>query len=288
MKKVLLGMCMLTAAVGASAQIDSNDKQLFNHLGAGVSVGTDGIGFNLATTITPYVQMRAGVSIMPAINVKGIEAQLNVNRSQVEDINHNIDLLKAVEPQFSNLRHLDPPANLEMQAKLNMTNAKVLFDIYPTKTSAWRLTVGFYAGKSQLVDAWTTNCQNELETITEYNKAAGYVNSYGVSQAYFPQVGVEIGDYLVKPNGPTARAYMKVNGFKPYVGIGSGRAISNKHRFSFAWDLGAQFWGTPTVYVQDNPLTPGNTSGDAGKVLKTISKITVYPTLSFRFNGRIL
>ena len=37
MKKLFLSICMLTAAVGASAQIDSDDKQLFNHVGLGFS-----------------------------------------------------------------------------------------------------------------------------------------------------------------------------------------------------------------------------------------------------------
>ncbi len=39
---------------------------VFNHLGAGVGVGTTGITFELATPITSFVQMRAGVSYMPA------------------------------------------------------------------------------------------------------------------------------------------------------------------------------------------------------------------------------
>ncbi len=173
-----------------------------------------------------------------------------------------------------------------MSAKMNMTDFKLLFDLYPSKTSSWRLTVGFYAGKSQFLEAWTTNCQTELQAITDYNDAlAAYpemARRFGLNP-----FGVKVGDYLVKPDGPEARAYLKVNGFKPYIGIGSGRAISNKHRFSFAWDLGCQFWGTPTIYVQDLPLDKEGVDGDGG-VIKTISKITVYPTFSFRFNGRIL
>ena len=72
MKKYFLAACMLASAVGVSAQIENDDKQLFNHLGAGVSVGMDGIGINLATTITPYVQARAGYNFLPEIKVKDI------------------------------------------------------------------------------------------------------------------------------------------------------------------------------------------------------------------------
>jgi len=286
MKKLFIALCMMTATVSASAQIDTNDKQLFNHIGAGASIGTDGIGFHVATTITPYVQARAGVSIMPKIEANDIEVDMNISDNDVATANQFIRLYNQMGLGQS-IDEINPPSSLQMAAKINMTNFKLLFDIYPTKASPWRLTVGFYAGKSQLIDAWTTNCENELQAITDYN---GAVDAHpDIAQQFgLNKFGVEVGDYLIEPNGRQARGFLKVNGFKPYIGIGSGRAISNNHRFSFAWDLGAQFWGTPTIYVQDKKIDKdSNIDGDGG-IIKTISKITVYPTLSFRFNGRIL
>lgn len=286
MKKTIISACLLATALTATAQIEDDDKQLFNHLGAGVSLGTDGIGINLATTITPYVQARAGISIMPNIKVNDIEADMNISSSDVERANTFIDLYNTRVSTGERLSHVNPPSSLTMSAEMKMTNFKLLFDIYPTKTSPWRLTVGFYAGKSQLLDAWTTNCQTELQTVTDYNAAIRQYPELAAQYGLTP-LGVEIGDYLIEPDGPQARAYVKVNGFKPYIGIGSGRAISNNHRFSFAWDLGCQFWGTPTIYVQDKALDKNGTDGDGG-IIKTVSKITIYPTLSFRLNGRIL
>lgn len=279
-------MCMLAMTVGASAQMEDGDKQLFNHVGAGVSVGLDGIGINLATTITPYVQARMGVNFMPKIQVNNIDVDMNISGSDVQTANDFINMYNDLPTTTAKIDNINPPSELSMSAKMNMTDFKLLFDLYPSKTSSWRLTVGFYAGKSQFLEAWTTNCQTELQAITDYNDAlAAYpemARRFGLNP-----FGVKVGDYLVKPDGPEARAYLKVNGFKPYIGIGSGRAISNKHRFSFAWDLGCQFWGTPTIYVQDLPLDKEGVEGDGG-IIKTISKITVYPTFSFRFNGRIL
>lgn len=279
-------MCMLAMTLGASAQMEDGDKQLFNHVGAGVSVGLDGIGINLATTITPYVQARMGVNFMPKIQVNNIDVDMNISGSDVQTANDFINMYNDLPTTTAKIDNINPPSELSMSAKMNMTDFKLLFDLYPSKTSSWRLTVGFYAGKSQFLEAWTTNCQTELQAITDYNDAlAAYpemARRFGLNP-----FGVKVGDYLVKPDGPEARAYLKVNGFKPYIGIGSGRAISNKHRFSFAWDLGCQFWGTPTIYVQDLPLDKEGVDGDGG-IIKTISKITVYPTFSFRFNGRIL
>lgn len=277
---------MLATTIGASAQITDDDKQLFNHVGAGLSVGLDGIGINLATTITPYVQARVGVGIMPKIQVNDIDVDMNIDGNDIVEVNKNIDRYNKL-PNAQRIDKVELPEELSMSAKLNMTNFKMLFDIYPTKTSPWRLTVGFYAGKSQLLEAWTTNCDKELQTITDYN-AALEAHPELAQQFGLTQIGAEVGDYLIKPDGPQARACLKVNGFKPYLGIGSGRAISNKHRLSFAWDLGCQFWGTPTIYVQDKPLTEDSGIDGDGGIIKTISKITVFPTFSFRINGRIL
>ncbi len=63
MKKLLLGAVMALTGVTASAI----GPDIFNHLGAGVGVGLTGITVEAATPITPFVQMRAGVSIMPGI-----------------------------------------------------------------------------------------------------------------------------------------------------------------------------------------------------------------------------
>ncbi len=302
MKKCFITLGMLAASVCASAQIDKDDKQLFNHIGAGVSVGLDGIGFNLATTITPYVQARAGISFMPKIQINDIDVDISDATDEAEGairegkahLNTIIGSglisdprLQEVANKLNSLEVPQIPEEASLSAKLNMTDFKLLFDIYPTKTSPWRLTVGFYAGKSKFIDVWTTNLQTELGMLTDYNTTAKELNATRLLPEQLPIMGVELGDYLIEPNGTQATAYLKVNSFKPYIGIGSGRAISNKHRFSFAWDLGCQFWSTPTIYVMDKQLEESDIDG-GGDIVKTISKITVYPTLSFRFNGRIL
>ena len=62
--------------------------------------------------------------------------------------------------------------------------------------------------------------------------------------------------------------------------------------------MGVQFWGKPEIYAptynkatgtyQNEKLDPDNVGDDAGKVLKAISKVSVYPVLNFRLVGRIL
>ena len=101
-------------------------------------------------------------------------------------------------------------------------------------------------------------------------------------------IGLALGDYFIEPTEQgNAEATLKVNGFRPYLGIGFGHSVP-KNRIGFQFDLGVQFWGSPKVYVQDKQLTEQSTNGEDGGVIKTISKVSVYPCMSFRLTGRIL
>ena len=47
------------------------DFGVFKHMGAGVSVGTEGIGINVATPVTNYLELGLGVNFMPGVKIKG-------------------------------------------------------------------------------------------------------------------------------------------------------------------------------------------------------------------------
>lgn len=129
-----------------------------------------------------------------------------------------------------------------------------------------------------------------------YNKEYGVLGDLAkynndVEAGLYPgaeKIGVELGDYLLEPDDDgNVQASIKTASFKPYLGIGFGRAVPKK-RVGFMFDLGVQFWGTPKVYCFDKRLTDEDTNGGDGGIIKTISKIKVYPTMNFRICGRIL
>ena len=62
-KTLALCLVALSCAMNVSAQVEKFG--ICDHLGAGLSVGTDGIGIEVATTLTDYVAVRAGMSIVP-------------------------------------------------------------------------------------------------------------------------------------------------------------------------------------------------------------------------------
>lgn len=249
MKRILL----LVAAALTGTQSISAQENLFNHVAVGASIGTEGYGFEVATPVTNFLAVRAGMSMLPKVKVSG-------------DVDIDADT------------RLLTNKKVKIEGKLNKVDFKFLVDFYPIpKGFPLRLTVGAYIGSSKLVSIYNTE---PFLAESEWGAA-----------------GVKLGDYRVTSDDKgNINADVKVKKFKPYVGIGIGRAVP-KHRLSFNFDLGVQFWGTPAVWTNTiddfgrsayKKLSKEDVNNDdADKVFDIMSKIKVYPVLSFRLNGRI-
>lgn len=262
---------MMLGLTSVSAQ--EEDKMLLNHLGVGVGVGTTGITIDAATTVTPYVGVRAGVNIFPSFKIS-------------TDL--DLEFTDAMSSDYTNITGEQLPESFEVEAKPSMTTGHILFDLYPSKKTNFRLTVGAYFGGSEIIKVYNKE-DGALQSIYDFNHEQGRFAGKFAPGAHPGMIGLALGDYFLEPdeNG-NAEACIKVNGFRPYVGIGFGRAVPRKNRLGFQFDLGVQFWGSPKVYLQDKELEESDMDGDDGGIVKTLSSITVYPTLSFRLVGRIL
>lgn len=257
MKKILF--LMLASLLGTqhiNAQDNTAEYGIFNHLGAAVSVGTDGIGFDVASPLTNYVAFRAGVSFWPKIKFSH-NFRINDNNPLITD-------------------------NVDVEAKSNIFNCKLLADIYPSKHDGFHFTIGAFVGNDDVVNATNTSM-----FITDPSK-------YG-------KLGLKLGDYRVTTDEKGyAHADVKVNSFKPYLGIGFGRAIPQKNRVSVACDLGVQFWGKPGLGAKtkddwgDESYHKFKSSEldeyddpDLKDGLEIAEKIVVFPVISIRISGRI-
>lgn len=93
--------------------------------------------------------------------------------------------------------------------------------------------------------------------------------------------GVIIGNYNVPTNeNGDVKGGIKVNGFRPYFGIGWGRTLPNK-LVNFGIELGVQIQGKPKVYTDYGSLDASEYE-DNNTYQKIINKLKVYPVLSFR------
>lgn len=299
MKKLFLLALMAVFTVNTVSAQDENDKMLFNHLSVGITTGTPGlIGFDVATTCTPYLQIRAGMAIMPnfkySTNIKLKQSDVNNFNSKREQVNavllmndrEDLMVTEEVKREYA------------VQGKLGFTNGKILFDVFPFKSTGFPffVTVGAYFGGSQIIkvynkDAGSLQIVNQANAaIREYNAdIAGVPGATPIKEIYATQ-----GQY--ENLGPDANGNVefevKVNGFKPYLGIGFGRPVPMNKRVGVQVELGCMFWSTPKVKFhgnQDIDIEKDKAGDkDVGKAIDIISKFSVWPCLNFRICGKIL
>ncbi|MBO7069072.1 MAG: hypothetical protein J6W52_10440 [Bacteroidaceae bacterium] len=264
MKKIFL--TLIVAIMGTTGVSAQTDTRLFNHLSVGLNVGTPGIGADIAMPATRWLEVEAGVHIMPKIKYN-TNLHLNLPTSTINP-------------------YLPQPIDFNdvpIQGKLNMLNGKVLVNFFPIPSlSNFHITVGAYFGKSEVVEVYNT-IDGQLLPV---NQANTLIKDNGWD---IDEIGLQLGNYLLTPdaNG-NASAKLRTKSFKPYVGLGFGRAVPKHKRVSFKFDLGAMFWGTPQVIDHNGQdLIKQDWDGKDGGAFRIISKLKVYPVLNFRICGRI-
>lgn len=256
------------------------DRNLFNHLSVGLTVGTPGIGLDVAVPAGDYVQLRAGFSIMPKFSV---DADF--------DINENL-LPEAVAEYLAEARDkYQIPYTVTATGKPSLTTGKILADIYPIKSSSFHLTAGMYFGsravaglnnKTSLISIYNAN-----QDIEAYNEEVRNGNIPGGTVQNL--IGINLNDRILTADSEgNVQCDVKAWQVRPYLGLGFGRAVPRK-TVGCMFEIGCQFWGSPKIYNNGDLLTEETVGGgEGGNFIKTVSKITVYPVLNFRICAKIL
>lgn len=123
MKKLVL-ICVF-AVLAISSAFAQVSMKVANHLGVDVNVGTTGIGFELATPVSQFVQARAGLSFMP-------------------DISFNIDADVAGPNNYYE--------TITLKNSIKRMQGSVIFNIYPGgKHLPLFIAVGGYFGGKELI-----------------------------------------------------------------------------------------------------------------------------------------
>lgn len=248
MKRLFL-LCAFVSMF-ATCNFISAQKELgiFNSLSVGVSAGLTGIGVDVATPITPYVAVRGGVSFMPGFSIN-------------TDVDVDID-----NPELGAYS-----TSMDVKGSMKRASGELLVNVYPfPQASSFFVTAGAYFGGSKLVKI--EGHSDELKDLIAQGETAGIV----------------IGDYMipVDKNGNVSGG-LKVSGFRPYVGLGFGRAVPKK-RLGVMFELGVQFHGRPEVYTDYGNLDDLLKEVDEDDTFtKIIDKLTVYPVMKIRLCGKI-
>ena len=253
-KRILSLAALMMLLVGSTA---AADKNLFNHMSLGLNIGMNGVGIDMGLPMTNYFALRAGYNWFPKLKYST-----------------PVDLKGTAVSGAQTW-----PDEIDVQGKLNLSTAHALIDFYPSKEHGFHFTVGAYFGQKSIVDVYNKE-PGALRDVYNYNHTASG-----------SPIGVSLGDYLLVPDSEgNVAADFRVRKVRPYMGIGFGHAVP-KGRFTCQFDLGVQFWNKPEVWVKgdngEHPLEKQDMDNDSGKLLKFLSKLSVYPVLNLRIVGRL-
>lgn len=256
MKKILLAIVAVLSIGNAAAQSDFN-RELGNHWGLGVGVGTEGINVSVATCLTNYVEMELGMNFMPGIKVTGdVDATYN----------YTINGAPGQEED-----------NIEIKGNFARTTVDFKAHVYPFGgNSKFFVAAGFSFGGSELA-----------ELSGHSDKVAELYAMQGINPDFKPSLEIDKYKLEIDKNGNVSGG-VKVNSFRPYLGLGYGRLVPKK-RIGARVELGVQFHGKPKVYSGENEDLLKTLSGEKGSddISDIVDKLTVYPVLKFSLRGRL-
>ena len=293
---------------------------ILQHLDVSVTLGSTGVGFDLASPIGDYVQVRAGYAFMPKIHHNmtfGVQSEQAISEAS---FNRMADVIENLTGHRVNKQ-------IVMVGVPTINNAKLLVDVFPFKNNRhWHFTAGAYWGPAQIAKAYNrTEDMPSLLAVSTYNhmyekaivREPLISVEYNGHDFYFPddpeikdelkdiflsygRMGVRIGNhvsdgspYIMEPDEDSmVKAKVNTNSFKPYLGFGyGGRLFKNNDRYAVSFDCGAMFWGgTPSIVTHDGTDLANDVRDVGGKVgayVDLIKVFKVYPVLNVRLTKKI-
>ena len=151
------------------AQNDKKDFVAFNHLDLGVTIGSTGLGIDIASPFGNYVQVRTGFEIMPRFemgmnfDIQSFDESGNVTEGRFDRMASRLE-------QFMGYK---ADSHVRMNGKPTLWNFKLLVDVFPFRNKHWHITGGFHWGPSKIAEA-----VNDLEDAPSLVAVNIYNNIY--------------------------------------------------------------------------------------------------------------
>lgn len=157
--------------------------------------------------------------------------------------------------------------SIDAKATPNFSGLNLLFDFFPVEDNGFHITAGLSYGPKDVI-----RVTNITPLPQDYNT-----------------VGLDVDGYTVRAINNKFEGYLGVNSFRPYVGVGVGRAVNPDRRVNVTADLGVLYWGKPGLYAPGEPLvgdmvdvrvTSASLNGRDEGLLSKAEKFVVYPMLN--------
>jgi len=240
----------------------------FEHLDVAVTLGTTGLGIDLATPILPWLDVRAGFSAIPKILS---DNQLNMIETTPEK-GETQSRFDRISETFEALTGYKLQSEVTMNGRTNFWNANVMLDFKPFNDKRWHLTAGVYFGPSEIATSKNApECMSTLLSIGTYNNYYNKLNDPAVTSGevpFFSFRGLEIylfGDELYIEYGD--------------IGIFKKSDLIDKLREngSISAHLGDRSNGEPYNMVPN----------EEGIISSTIKVNSIKPYVGFGYEGQI-
>ena len=170
------------------------EHNILQHLDFSVTAGTSGVGFDVASQVGNYVQVRAGYEFMPHFH-KTLKFNITVGGeparqydSEGNRIITKFDKMKELLYQFTGF---DVEDHVDMVGTPTMNNFKFMLDVMPFKENKhWHITAGFFWGPSQFARA-----ENSTEAMVSLLSVGMYNNMYEKALAGKPLIDFSVLGY---------------------------------------------------------------------------------------------
>lgn len=147
----------------------TTEMKAFRHLDFAVTASTSGIGFDFATPLGSWAQLRMGAIFRP-YRTYGAQFNLQTDERIGEEAftDERFEQMANLMKSFTNTY---PDESVVMYGDAKMNNFKFLVDLYPIKKHRnFHVTVGLYWGNSQLIDAVVSQeFQKTLSAVNVFN-----------------------------------------------------------------------------------------------------------------------
>ena len=170
------------------------EHDIFQHLDVSLTVGTPGIGLEVASPVTEWAQLRLGYEFMPRFT-KAMGFDMTINgqpaRSYDEEGNRQETRFDKLKEFLYSFTGYDIDDHVEMIGKPTLNNFKLLVDVFPFKDNKkWKnlhFTAGFYWGSSKFAEAVnSTEAMVSLVSAGIYNKMYESAKSGGPLISFDP------------------------------------------------------------------------------------------------------
>lgn len=267
MKKLMMMAVILLAGVGSVMAQSDYKRGIFNHVGLNVGAGTEGISVGVAAPVTNFLEVEAGVNIMPSFKLSG-DLDVDVNTSSLPQV-----------PDFQ----YPTSATIHAEGSFDRTTFNVKANLYPFGGGTkFFIAAGLSIGGEKIAEV-SGSC-DELRDFSQK------LPTPELKDQFRQAVSANLAGYNLQfDENYNVQGDIRCKKVRPYLGLGFGRLVP-KNRLGMRLELGCQFMDKLKVYQNDTEIDINKALEDAGDddLSKFVKDLKIYPVVKFSFTGRIL